>query len=70
MPNPPDDVDPRRVRLGLAFLAVVMVVAVGIFMATDDALGRLVTGFIIVFTLGRAWFLRRALKRGGGRLSP
>jgi hypothetical protein len=61
---PPPDTDPRRVRLGLLLLTVVVLVALGVAILVDDPVARLVMAAIVVFTVGRTWVLRRAIRHG------
>jgi hypothetical protein len=68
--TPPQDVDPRRVRIGLLFLSVVVVVALIVAVVVDNTTARFLMGGIVLFTIMRAFLIARALKRGGGRLSP
>jgi hypothetical protein len=60
-PNP--EVDPRRVRIGIIFLTVVVLAAIAIAVLVDNALARVVMIAIIVFTVVRTFHLRRSLRR-------
>jgi hypothetical protein len=66
--TPDPDVDPRRVRIGLVFLTVVVLIALVIATFVDNGLARLVMAGIIVFTVAKAFVLSRAIRKGGGRL--
>jgi uncharacterized membrane protein len=68
--SPSPDVDPRRVRIGLVFLTVVVVVALVIAVVVDDVVARVLMIGIALFTVARAYLIARALRRGGGRLAP
>ncbi|MBA2609760.1 MAG: hypothetical protein H0U92_12520 [Actinobacteria bacterium] len=62
-PPEPDEIDARRVRIGLAILVVVVVGALIGAVVLDNPTGKVVMIGIVAFTVIRAWTLRRALGR-------
>jgi hypothetical protein len=66
MADPPE-YDRRRIRIGLAILAVVVMAAL-VGASKVDGLARLVLLAIVLFVCFRMFFLRRAIRRDrGGR---
>ncbi len=64
MSRPPSsDRDPRRVRLGLIVLTVVVLVALVLALVVDSAPARLLMTGIVVFTVIRAFVIVRSLRR-------
>lgn len=59
---PPPEVDPRRVRMGLVLLTVVVLAALAILVLVDSGVAKLVMVAILVFTLGRTYVLWRSLR--------
>ena len=57
-------VDPRKVRIGLAMISVVVLVAVVLFVVIDDPVGRAVMFAVAVLGIVRAFLLTRSLRRG------
>ncbi len=55
--------DRRRIRLGLAFLAAVVVVAVSMAFVVQAAIGKAVMIGIALFTVARLFSLARAVRR-------
>ena len=68
--TPEPETDPRRVRIGLAFLTGVVLVAIAVAVFVDNGFARLVMIGIVLFTVAKAYVLYRALRAGGGRLAP
>ena len=60
----PPEIDPRRVRLGLAMLVVVLLVALALALVIDDPLGRLIMAGIVLFAVARTYVLVRAQRAG------
>jgi hypothetical protein len=58
-----DDVDPRRVRLGLAILTVVFLVALVLVAVVDDPVGRALMVAVVFIALVRAALLVRSIRR-------
>jgi hypothetical protein len=56
-------VDPQRVRLGLVFLTVVVVVALAIAVFVDNSFARLLMAAIIVFTVAKAFVVARSVRK-------
>jgi predicted lysophospholipase L1 biosynthesis ABC-type transport system permease subunit len=61
---PSPEIDPRRVRIGLAMLAVVVLVALAIFLLVDNGVARVLMGAIVVFGVLRTFVLLRAARAG------
>jgi Flp pilus assembly protein TadB len=55
--------DRRKVRIGLAIISVVVVVAVVLFAVVDDPIGRAVMFAIAALGLVRAYLLSRSLRQ-------
>jgi hypothetical protein len=62
MTNPAPEVDRRRVRAGLAIVTLVLLVALVLLFVVDSALGRVILGAIVVFTIVRATLIVRREK--------
>ena len=60
----PDEMDPRKVRIGLAMVAAVVVVAVALATIVDSPLARAVMVGIAVLGIIRAFLLYRSVRRG------
>jgi hypothetical protein len=63
--TPPDQLDPRKVRIGLVMIAAVVVIALGLAAVVDSDLGRAIMVGIAVLGVVRAWLLYRSLRRRG-----
>lgn len=63
--NPSDELDPRKVRIGLVMIVAVVVIAVGLAAVIDSDLGRAIMVGIAVLGILRAWLLYRSLQRRG-----
>ncbi len=59
MPDELPQIDPRRVRFGLALVTVVFLVALVLLVTIDDTLGRAVMAAIVVVAVVRAFLLMR-----------
>ena len=57
-------VDRRKVRIGLAMISLVVVVALVLFFLIDDALGRALMFAVAALGIVRAYLLSRSLRRG------
>jgi hypothetical protein len=57
-------VDPRKVRMGLIVIAIVVVVAAVLVAVLDDPLGRAVMLAVAAVGIVRAFLLTRSLRRG------
>jgi len=57
-------VDPRKVRIGLIVIAIVVVVAAVLVAVLDDPLGRAVMLAVAAVGIVRAYLLSRSLRRG------
>jgi hypothetical protein len=53
------EIDPRRVRIGMAIIGGITVVAFVLMLAIDDATARVVFGFVVVAGLIQTWRIRR-----------
>jgi hypothetical protein len=60
---PSDDVDPKRVRLGLAMVSLVFLVSLALAALVDDPLGRAVMAAIALSAILRAVLLARSVRR-------
>jgi hypothetical protein len=63
MSDPSSEIDPRRVRAGLAVVSLTFLVALVLALVIDDPLGRTVMAGIVVASLVRAALLVRSLRR-------
>ena len=61
--DPAPDVDPRRIRIGVAILGVTFVVAVVLALIVTDPLGRTIMIAVTVVSFVRAALLIRSLRR-------
>ena len=59
----PNELSPAKVRVGLAIIAVVLVVALVMMAVVDSTLGRAIMFGVIVLVLLRAYLLYRSLRR-------
>ncbi|HKY14656.1 MAG TPA: hypothetical protein VJM33_06995 [Microthrixaceae bacterium] len=59
--------NPGKIRLGLALVAVVFVVSVVLFVVADDTIARAIFFALGVFAIVRAVMLVRWLRREGPR---
>ena len=57
------EIDPRKVRIGVALISVIFVVAVVLFFVADDTLGRAIFFAVAVACLIRMWLLVRWVRR-------
>jgi hypothetical protein len=55
--------DQRKVRIGLAIIAVVVLIAVILFLVIDDATARAVMFAVAALGIVRAYLLSRSLRR-------
>jgi hypothetical protein len=58
-----DEVNPTKVRIGLAIIGVVVLVALGLVAVIDSPLGRAIMLAVAVTALVRAYVLYRSLRR-------
>jgi hypothetical protein len=56
--------DPRKVRIGLAMISVVVLAAVVLFLVIDDAIGRAIMFAVAALGIVRAYLLSRSLRDG------
>jgi Na+/proline symporter len=63
--TPPDELDPRKVRIGLVMIVAVVVIALALAAVVDSDLGRAIMVGIAVLAIVRAGLLYRALRRRG-----
>jgi hypothetical protein len=61
----PPEIDPRKVRIGLAIVGVVFVAAVVLFFVADDAVGRAIFFAVAAACLFQMWRLVRWIRRSG-----
>ena len=59
----PNEVDPRRVRIGLAILTVVFLIALVLVAVVDDPVGRAMMVAVVFISIVRAWLLVRSIRR-------
>jgi hypothetical protein len=64
------DIDPRKVRVGLAVVALIFVASVVLFFVVDDPLGRAIFFAVGVVCLVRVGLLARWVRRGGNAAPP
>jgi hypothetical protein len=57
------ETNPTKVRIGLALLAVVIIVAVGLIAVVDSAFGKAIMFAIAATVFVRAFLLYRSLRR-------
>ena len=57
-------VNPRKVRIGLAMISIVVVVALVLIAVIDDPLGRALMFAVAALGIVRAFLLSRSLRRG------
>jgi hypothetical protein len=58
-----DEVNPAKVRIGLAIIAVVVLVALGLVVVIDSTIGRAIMFAVALTALVRAYMLYRSLRR-------
>jgi hypothetical protein len=64
MTEPSDpQIDRRKVRIGLAIISLVVVVAVVLFAVIDDPIGRALMFAVAALGIVRAYLLSRSLRR-------
>jgi hypothetical protein len=56
--------DPRKVRIGLAMISAVVLVAALLFVVLDDAVGRAIMFAVAALGIVRAFLLSRSLRDG------
>lgn len=59
-----EEISPTRVRIGLGIIALVMVIAVGVFVTTDQPAARFLFLAIILIGLYQTWRIFRSQRRG------
>jgi hypothetical protein len=69
-PTPDNDLDPRRVRIGLAFLLVVVLVTLAVIVLVANPVARLLMVAILLFTVGRTGVLFRGVRRDARERHP
>jgi Flp pilus assembly protein TadB len=65
MTEPDPQLDPRKVRIGLIMISVVVAVAIVLLFVVDDPFGRAVMFAVAALGVIRAFLLVRALRRQG-----
>jgi hypothetical protein len=63
MTEPSPQLDPRKVRIGLLMISIVVVVAIVLLFVIDDPLGRAVMFAVAALGVIRAFLLTRSLRR-------
>jgi Na+/proline symporter len=63
--TPADELDPRKVRIGLVMIVAVVVIALALAAVVDSDIGRAIMVGIAVLAVVRAGLLYRALRRPG-----
>ena len=63
MTDPDQELDPRKVRMGLALVVAVVIVAVVLIAIVDDPVGRAVMAGVAALAVVRAFLLSRSLRR-------
>ena len=63
MTEPTPELDPRKVRTGLAIVTAVFVVAAVLIVVIDDPFGRAVMAAVAALAVVRAFLLSRSLRR-------
>ena len=61
--HPDPQLDPRKVRLGLALISVVVAVAIVLLFVIDDPVGRAIMFGVAALGIVRAFLLTRSLRR-------
>ena len=64
MTEEPQQVNPTKVRQGLAVVAMVVLMAGVLFLAIDDAFGKAIMFAVAAIALVRAYLLSRSLRKG------
>lgn len=59
---PADDIDRRRVRIGLAIVGVLVLVAFVLLLTIDEPLGQAIMGAVMFAALVRAALLVRSIR--------
>ena len=54
-----NEIDPRRVRLGMMLMGAVTVIAIALLIVIDDPVARFIFGFVAVAGLIQTWRARR-----------
>jgi hypothetical protein len=62
---PEQEMDPRKVRIGLAMIAAVVVIALALIVVVDSTVARAVMAGIAVLGVVRAYLLYRSIRREG-----
>ena len=63
MTEPEPQLDPRKVRIGLLMISVVVAVAIVLLFVIDDPVGRAVMFAVAALGVIRAFLLTRSLRR-------
>ena len=63
MTAPDPQLDPRKVRIGLIMISIVVVVAIVLLFVVDDPFGRAVMLGVAALGVIRAFLLARSLRR-------
>ena len=61
----PQEIDPRKVRIGMGIIGVILVAAVVLFFVADDNVGRAIFFAVAVACVVRMWLLVRWVRRSG-----
>ena len=62
---PSDEINPRKVRGGLVMISIVVLIAIGLFLVIDDALGKAIMFAVAALGIVRMSLLFRSLRRHG-----
>ena len=57
--NEGDEINPRKIRVGMMIIGAVTVVSIVLLVAIDDPSARFVFGFVAVASLIQTWRIRR-----------
>ena len=63
MTDPEPELDPRKVRIGLIMISIVVAVAIVLLFVIDDPFGRAVMFGVAAIGVIRAFLLARSLRR-------
>ncbi|MBW8825011.1 MAG: hypothetical protein JF603_01485 [Acidobacteria bacterium] len=63
MPDPAPEIDPRRIRIGLAIVTIAFVVGLVLLFVVDDPVGRAMMAAVSVVALIRGGLLVRSIRR-------
>jgi len=57
--GPVNEIDPRKVRLGMMLMGAVTVIAIALLLVIDDPVARFIFAFVAIGSLIQTWRARR-----------